>query len=330
MDNTVAKSVRIINTFPCTKHPAQTALPPQETGIAERGYGRVCIVTIGICLLSTGSAHTTHAATLVLEQDYSDASTLESFWLTPNACGKRLVGSEDGANVISGICLRCNWRNDFTDPITGLTSAAGPSSRYSNIDIPLASLGISDELWLSYDAYLDPEVYLPIGDGMKWLWFNGTAYPSKFNHIINVFNDFNSWRFTNNSAVGEPGGPTGNRRVLLDAIDGITDLRGALSVGEWFPGRWHKVQVYARLNTQGTANGILEFWLDGVKIFDVTDYLWRDLSTDNFAIVNPLTMFGGGSPPPASFGWQIDNVRVWDGRVGNSVAPSPPNQLRIQ
>ena len=46
---------------------------------------------------------------------------------------------------------------------------------------------------------------------------------------------------------------------------------------------------------------------------DFTDYKYRDVDEDTFSFVVTPMMYGGGDPPPGPFGWQLDEIAIWDG-----------------
>jgi hypothetical protein len=72
--------------------------------------------------------------------------------------------------------------------------------------------------------------------------------------------------------------------------------------------------VHVKLNTPAAeANGILKFWIDEVLVLDVVDYRYRDADDDHISHVVTPHMYGGGNPPPGPFGWQLDELAVWNG-----------------
>ena len=74
------------------------------------------------------------------------------------------------------------------------------------------------------------------------------------------------------------------------------------------------MQVYVKLNTaDNLRNGIFRFWLDGIKVFDLANVDYRNSTSDTLRKVLPLSMHGGDHSPPGSFGWQLDEVELWDG-----------------
>ena len=46
----------------------------------------------------------------------------------------------------------------------------------------------------------------------------------------------------------------------LPGVDGVNDL----SLGEW-----HEIQMHVKVSDPGQSNGVLEYWLDGIKRFGV-------------------------------------------------------------
>jgi hypothetical protein len=268
------------------------------------------------CLLFSTA---TSAATRGFYEDFDHPETLDdALWFGTNDCGKKIVGAADGAVVHSGNCLRGNWKDGITDPITHNTSTSDVSARYAGFDIFVSSW-IQDEMFVDYWAYVDPGAAKDFG--AKWMWLQGTyqpdpnVYNSWFNHLLlPPWEGWDTWQISsNNENVGEAGG-SGTRVAHLSEIPGLVALMNGDSVDEWFPGRWHHFQVYVRLNTPASeANGILQFWLDGVTVLDLADYRYRDSDDDHISHFATPHMYGGSSPPPGSFGWQLDELAVWDG-----------------
>jgi hypothetical protein len=268
-------------------------------------------------------------AAQVFFQDFDDPA---DSWLTgPNhfsmtAAGsghlaqRRVVGAADGAVVQDGNVLRGNWARNYTDPVTGLTTADNNDVRYANLWIDAGSRQVGDEIFLQEWVRFDPGVQAVSGQTTKFLWFRGTA-AQPFDQYLDLGGNFNTWRLVNNSAngVGEPwpGHAVDQARgheVNFSNAPGAAALIGNQSVADWFRGRWHSVQVYMKLNTaNGRADGVFRFWLDGVKVLDFSDADIRDSTGDHFASVNPLGMHGGTQAPVTSFGWELDEVELWNG-----------------
>jgi hypothetical protein len=78
-------------------------------------------------------------------------------------------------------------------------------------------------------------------------------------------------------------------------------------------GTWHKVKICYRMNTVGSANGMLTAWMDGTKVLDVTNYVYRLRSDVHISHLNWSIFRGGAKTEWASSrdGYvDIDNVLV--------------------
>lgn len=156
------------------------------------------------------------------------------------------------------------------------------------------SVGITDEMYMDYWTRIDADAQKP--GGCKWIWFQGNyvipgEYGNSFNPILTApWAGWNTWMVGGNNSVGEAGGLAADRDVQIEDMPGIAALRGELGVNEWFQGRWHHFQVYAKLNSPVSAsNGIIRVWIDGVLIMDFDDYRWRDVAEDEFSfVVSPM------------------------------------------
>jgi len=78
-------------------------------------------------------------------------------------------------------------------------------------------------------------------------------------------------------------------------------------------GQWHALRVCYRMNTVGSANGVLRAWMDGKQVLDVTNYVYRLRSDVHITHLN-WSIFRGG----ATRNWagsrdgfvDIDDVRI--------------------
>ena len=92
----------------------------------------------------------------------------------------------------------------------------------------------------------------------------------------------------------------------------------------WNPGengfpvrnRWYCIEQYVELNTPGVKNGILKAWVDGYKVFEKKDILFR-LSYDLKIEEVVLTLFHGGKAvSPYEQDMYIDNVVIAESYIG--------------
>jgi hypothetical protein len=100
-------------------------------------------------------------------------------------------------------------------------------------------------------------------------------------------------------------------------------------------GAWHKVGAYFKLNSivngKGVADGVMQYWLDDVKIMDYQNVMFRtaqhpDMKFNQFVIAPYI---GDGSPVDQTF-W-VDDLTVTTGSSGTVTVPnlSAPKALRI-
>jgi hypothetical protein len=174
-------------------------------------------------------------------------------------------------------------------------------------------------MFIVYWAFVDEDAHKAFGS--KWIWLQGTYHPNPdvyndaFNHLVlPPWEGWDTWQISsNNPAVGELGGE-GTRVAHLSEIPALQEAMGGEDVNAWFQGRWHHFQLYMKLNTPASeANGILQFSIDGALVLDVDDYRYRDNDEDHIDHFATPHMYGGAEPPPGTFGWQLDELAVWDG-----------------
>jgi hypothetical protein len=217
-------------------------------------------------------------------------------------------------------CLRGNWAEGFADPLLSpLVTPTNLRARFTNVAIGTRSRGVSDQFFLQHWVWFDAGVQAAPGNNIKFVQFDGGDDPDDFDWYLNLdTGNFDSFRLINNTNPPVVGGASPPKAEFSSA-PGASDLIAAArppsnSVAEWFKGRWHNVQVYVKLNTANNrADGVFRFWLDGIKVLDLGNVDFRNSTDDVFQKVLPLSMHGGDAAPPRSFGWQLDEVELWDG-----------------
>jgi len=255
------------------------------------------------------------AVSRVYYQNFDDTAKVEDFWLERNQSAKRIVGAADGAKVFKGNCLRGNWFTDYSDPITHLKTRGDEDSRYTLYDLYLDGLGISDSVYVDYWAMVDSNVHED--NGLKWVWLqghHGTTWT--WNYIIQPpWEGWDKWWIHSNNDESDDGGY--GRDTLLSKLDGIKARMkesGDTDITRWFQGRWHHFQFYIKQNMPASArNGVLRFWIDDALVLNFSDFHWKQNDQDSIYFFSTPHMYGGGAAPPSSFGWQIDEMQVWNG-----------------
>lgn len=221
-----------------------------------------------------------------------------------------VVSAADGADVFAGTyCLRGNFDPDTVDPITGKQGA----SRYAGLsDIGLSGAGLTDRMFVSYRWRLDSDVeFVPESGsfgGQKHAYITGSASPwaEKVNYVVGQAWGPDHWWVVNNSP---------NSLATSYQQNANVDAAAAAL------GAWHRIEFYLQLESSpGVADGIAILKIDETLAIDARDvpYLWPDAAIQTWGGMALPSMFGGGVDPAASFGWQLDELEIWDG------LPPPP------
>ena len=176
--------------------------------------------------------------------------------------------------------------------------------------------------------------------------------PSALN-IANFDNYLKLWRFNTSSGkeyhlnFGKRSG-TGSLQAVGDlrVLDTISPAQQVLNAGSipW-DNKFHCYEFHIKLNTSGRADGILEFWLDGVRFYSNSNYNFNASTSDYFVF---LQHFSVGNRDSESSNWQntwqafeFDDLVLSTTYVGadgvaptpdpspNPTAPNPPSGLRI-
>lgn len=81
-------------------------------------------------------------------------------------------------------------------------------------------------------------------------------------------------------------------------------------------GRWYAIEQHIKLNTPGTNDGLLEVWIDGVKIFKKNDLYFRDTPSLKIEKVWFNFYFGGTERPKYDFDMYVDNIVIASKYIG--------------
>lgn len=82
------------------------------------------------------------------------------------------------------------------------------------------------------------------------------------------------------------------------------------------PGQWYSIEQRLKLNTPGEKNGILEVWINGIKIFAKTDINLRNISSLKIEKIWFNFYFGGVAKPKNDFNIFIDNIVIASSYIG--------------
>lgn len=112
-------------------------------------------------------------------------------------------------------------------------------------------------------------------------------------------------------------GARGNAMFYAYFADRTTRCGTVMASGRAFfePGRWHRYAQRVRLNRPGQADGVVEFWIDGVHIATLADLEIRADAAHRIDRVFVQTFFGGSSLDRASPRTQTLQMRGFSFRV---------------
>lgn len=207
----------------------------------------------------------------------------------------------------SGSYLRGNWTTNFTDTIARIRTGSSPAVRHQPYSVSAERYGIGDEFRLDCRVRFDSNIVFT-NNSIKFFCLSGAV-----NQSLVVQPGWNSWSVLNTSPPDQPVGEVAvapRDTAIFTESEGAAELLQGRSTAQWFPGRWHQVQIRVKLNTPGKSDGIFQFKLDGVTVLQIRDRVYRDHSDQTFSDFKCPAMFIG-PPPQSSFGWQLDAVRVW-------------------
>jgi hypothetical protein len=109
-------------------------------------------------------------------------------------------------------------------------------------------------------------------------------------------------------------GSTGRMGLNIESAGGILN-RNTRTRFSWFDhmGEWHQFEVLSVANTQGMANGIIRYWVDGVLDYEHRNVkFFLDEATargwNRFTVTG--TYGGGIKPVPATLTAWLDHYRI--------------------
>lgn len=79
------------------------------------------------------------------------------------------------------------------------------------------------------------------------------------------------------------------------------------------PGRWHDVEVGIAMNTPGRANGVLRASIDGVEVFNRTDFKFRHVDSLHVGAAWFDFYYGGSGVAPTDITIDVDDIGLFIG-----------------
>jgi hypothetical protein len=237
-------------------------------------------------------------AILLVDETFEDGEYLDTFDQGENSGAVAVVSTNDGAVPYAGDhCLRGNFRIGHEDPLTGLAA----TSRYSGLDIPLGGVrgfAVSLRYRIDPDAQWIMDDGSDTGLGYKFFYLMGTPWDNTLNWVLSQLWSSEHWAFNDN----QPSQNTGySESVYADPSDGEL-------------GEWHLIEIFASLNSApGVADGRFRLRVNSNTYIDLSDVPWQTSTEQTFGVLGGVPhMYGGCCGPKYPFGWQVDDLKVWE------------------
>jgi len=80
--------------------------------------------------------------------------------------------------------------------------------------------------------------------------------------------------------------------------------------------RWYAIEQYLKLNDPGKANGQLTVWIDGRRIFNKTNFRFRETTQLKIEMLWLNFYHGGTSKPKSTYYLYIDNLVIASKYIG--------------
>lgn len=147
--------------------------------------------------------------------------------------------------------------------------------------------GPVDDGYLRYGVRLSPDFDFRKGGKLPGLWGGTQVSGGRKPNGKNGFSTRLMWR-----AQG-----AGEVYLYAAGTAGKSLGRGSW---RWQGGRWACVEEHVVLNDPGKANGLIEVWLDGKKVYENSRLRYRTVRSLKIEGIFFSTFFGGGDPSWAS------------------------------
>lgn len=249
-----------------------------------------CMVAIGGFLWLTGVGQNAGAATQLLAYDFESGTLSSVFTLNvPTA-----------SNTISSAQVHAGTRALFYNPSAGSTSGS--------LAAPITPSTTVYAKW--------------------WWWVPSTIVGGSGRHGFRVtrrVGDQFTPHWEVDSVIGTGGGFGIDVLFHDDGVDSGTIYHNLFNLPT---NQWFLFELLYTLNTPGTANGVMTFWVNGTQRFTASKVLYRASGSsmsgfDTFLLTTNFDGAGAGSY------WYMDDVQVWDS-VPTGGGPPPPTNLRVQ
>ncbi|MFZ3091180.1 MAG: heparin lyase I family protein [Nitrospirota bacterium] len=140
-----------------------------------------------------------------------------------------------------------HWLGDGVNNLSGGLAASFQSSQ--------------SEIWVRwYMRYEQGFEWNPYLMNQKILYFDPTSFPRL---IVGYYGQDRVWIYSYASGQGYPSVGNGWNTIMAN---GGTDVRG----NKTSDGQWHLWEFHVKMDTNG-SNGVLELWIDQVKVINVTN-----------------------------------------------------------
>jgi len=215
-------------------------------------------------------------------------------------------------------------------PASSTGSLQGGMARHTVVP----SIGTRDTMYMRFYAYWSPGFqWTPGGSGSKFVYFNSWPQLTSGN---------SNWRirfaYQNITGSGNPvgGNPNAGARIEFDSvpIDNVHEANQPNPI-TLLPGQWYCIELYTKLNTPGSSDGEVKWWINSVLQGSYTNFSVRGSQAEPINGITFDNYFGGAEifPHPEQYTWR-DDVVVSTNPIGcTSGSSSPiaaPGRLRVQ
>ena len=245
------------------------------------------------------------------------------------------------------------FEDDFESDLSNWTCSGDPLLKWTQTHACGYTAGFGDEWKMgqgynsnnavyAWKSYLIPNGYR--SESRKWLSGSAAMHREIYHRWYmrippNLDKDIPQscklWRY-----IMRPNGYSNPREIYLNFYGGAKISSSKISIYAGIPwiqmvpvsyfndGQWHSHELHIKLNTPGQSDGIIEYWLNGVKMFSDTNVDFQLTIDDTFNNID-VGMGNCSDPPWDMTEWTaiaFDSVVVSTEYIGPEDGPTPPGQ----
>lgn len=155
-----------------------------------------------------------------------------------------------------------------------------------------------------------------LGVQRKVFYIKDAPLSSNFNLNIVLTSDSHKWRISNGSIGGTGSNPCG--AVGVSYSEDYCPGAQCMNPPQWTADTWVPVEMHVKMNTPGSADGLIGFWVNGTQYLNITNANLRGTCSSKW-----INFEAGVQSNRFNYNL-IDEDRYWDDIIINNTGPIGP------